>query len=300
MDNVVKCTEAVNRLGMDYATFSGRLDYLLDLVDKGVVTAEDCLGFQPEKGMEATCELMHLIAYRQGIGELLAGTWQECIQGIGKGRSELAVTIKGVDPSTDIRTHFCTESLGLLTSHSGGHNMRALGITIVPGRSTGSIAKFAERIGVSAERQPLILIPSGSLNYQPARLLKWVEDYNTVMLSLGACNRDPMARAFNVDILAEMYSAVTGISITSRELIQAGERIWNLEKTLNMAEGFTREDDLPPVKWAKEHRKVYGERVLPPFTEAETHLRIYYNERGWEAETGAPAPQKLLELGIAE
>ena len=47
--------------------------------------------------------------------------------------------------------------------------------------------------------------------------------------------------------LSQAYSAATGSDITPRELLRAGERVFNLEKLLNVREGFSREDDRIPL-----------------------------------------------------
>lgn len=288
LEGVVKCTEMSNRLGIDYATFSARLEYLIDLYEKGIVTVGDCEGFKPQTGLKPTLELMELITHKRGIGRYLAGTWDEVVKDIGRGRSELAVHIKGMDPSSDLRSHLCVETLGLLTGPGGGHNMRALGITIVPGRSADSLVRFGRRIGVPEERFPAVF--SGPKYYNPARLLKWVEDYNTVLLILGACNREPLARAFDINSCVEFYNSVTGRDIDPQEILRMGARTWDLERMFNFREGFTKEDDLPPKKWATEHRRFYNDSVLPPFTyeQAAALLEEYYDERGWDVSRGVP------------
>lgn len=289
LDRVVRCTEMSNRLGLDYATFSMRLEYLVDLYQKGILKDGDCGGYRPGTGYEPAIELMRLIAFNEGIGRRLAGTWKEVVEDIGGGVEELAVQIKGMDPSSDIRGHLCTETLGLLTGAGGGHNMRALGATIVPGRPADSLRRFGRRIGVPEERMEAVF--SGPMNYNPARLLKWVEDYNTVLLILGCCNREPLARAFDLESCAGFYRAVTGRDLGGGDLLAMGQRTWDLERLFNFREGFTREDDLPPKKWATESRKWHGDAVLPPFTnqQAAALLEEYYRERDWDPSLGAPA-----------
>ena len=81
----------------------------------------------------------------------------------------------------------------------------------------------------------------------------------------------------------------------SDELLEAGERIWNLEKMFNQKAGFTRDDDKLPKRFTHEqvedslgHKHVWPEKEL---------LNDYYHERGWTAK-GEPTKKKLQELGI--
>ena len=61
--------------------------------------------------------------------------------------------------------------------------------------------------------------------------------------SSGAC----LFSTFGVgaDDLAEMLSALTGITYTVEEFMKAGERIWNLERLWNLKAGFTADGRYP-------------------------------------------------------
>ena len=52
--------------------------------------------------------------------------------------------------------------------------------------------------------------------------------------------------------IAEFFNAVTGISLTGEDLMKSGERVWNLQKVLNVREGFDRKDDKFPKRWTDE------------------------------------------------
>ena len=70
----------------------------------------------------------------------------------------------------------------------------------------------------------------------------------------------------------------------------------------NLREGLRpRKDEAPPEQWfGKAGFKTYltGE----PLTRSETELLIkdYYNEWGWDPETGIPPVQQLERLGLTE
>ena len=102
---------------------------------------------------------------------------------------------------------------------------------------------------------------------------------------------------------------ITGFEVTAREVKVGGERIWNLEKLLNVRQGFTAEDDTfcgtellnidNPMKLRS------GERYLMDWLDRrvtkkdlDQMLVDYYDERGWDADKGIPTPAKLAELGL--
>ena len=108
--------------------------------------------------------------------------------------------------------------------------------------------------------------------------------------------------------LASLYSAATGIEMDSGELKRAGERAWNLLKALNAREGFSRKDDKFPPKWLEPLKHGNDEIRMKDFLgtkvltreDLENMLNDYYDERGWDIETGLPAREKLVELGLED
>ncbi len=89
----------------------------------------------------------------------------------------------------------------------------------------------------------------------------------------------------------------------------AGERVWNLQKVLNMREGFERKDDRFPERWVNEGVK-FGDRefCLQDYTrtrrltlvDTEKMLDDYYDERGWDIKSGNPTRDKLISLKLAD
>jgi aldehyde:ferredoxin oxidoreductase len=80
-------------------------------------------------------------------------------------------------------------------------------------------------------------------------------------------------------------------------MLRSGERAWNLKRAINNRLGLTRQNDALP------------KALLRPFADAQTDeqrfvpdleamLTAYYQARGWDAETGYPTKEKLLELGL--
>ncbi len=111
--------------------------------------------------------------------------------------------------------------------------------------------------------------------------------------------------------LSEAYSAATGFDITPRELLRAGERVFNLDKLLTVREGFSREDDrIPPVYLQNIEVPLparEGERYLTDWfgrrltrEDLEGMLDNYYEERGWDIQRGMPTKSKLTELGLEQ
>jgi aldehyde:ferredoxin oxidoreductase len=97
--------------------------------------------------------------------------------------------------------------------------------------------------------------------------------------------------------LAQLVSCALGKSWTSEDLLETGDRIWNLERLFNLREGFTRADDTLPSRLLKEPMKqgpAKGHVV-----ELEVLLEDYYKARHWDS-NGVPTPEVLDSLGLAK
>ena len=87
---------------------------------------------------------------------------------------------------------------------------------------------------------------------------------------------------------------MTGVEKTQQDLLDMGERIWNIERIFNLNAGFRREDDSLPLRFLKETGS--GPASDQVF-EQEVMLDEYYRSRGWNNQ-GVPTEEKLKELGL--
>ena len=178
-------------------------------------------------------------------------------------------------------------------------------------QSLGDIRRDTEKMGVTEEELARIFA-DGSFN--SGRLAKYTQDAEYLYNALGICDCvvhwecDPTR---DVPWLSEVYSALTGITVSPREFLRAGERIWNLEKLLNVREGFNRADDEVPPVWLQNTEVPlklrsgeqyfmdwFGNRLKEE--DIERILDDYYEERGWDVERGVPTRQRLVELGLED
>jgi aldehyde:ferredoxin oxidoreductase len=99
--------------------------------------------------------------------------------------------------------------------------------------------------------------------------------------------------------LQNIINALTGHSYTTEEYLQAGERVYNLEKMFNYREGFTREDDVLPDRFYEEPLTLgQGKGKVLDRKEFDDLLTKYYTDRGWDPKTSRPTDEKLMELGL--
>jgi aldehyde:ferredoxin oxidoreductase len=119
------------------------------------------------------------------------------------------------------------------------------------------------------------------------------QDLTAAVDSMGICLF--VTLGLGAPELLAMLKPATGFDYDMDEMMQAGERIWNLEKTFNLRAGFTRKDDSLPKRLLKDPMPggpAEGNTV--PF---EDMLTEYYRLRGWDPE-GKPTAEKLAALGL--
>jgi len=291
-DELAKCAELENRYGVDGAAMAGLVHLMAQLRDQGITTDEDTDGMTLTWGGETIQKLVPIIAYKKGIGALLAEGVRGAAEKIGKGAGGYANHVKGIHREPDVSEEISTGALGSATNHRGSHGDRA---GFQAGAAKTNPQAFRDQcLGIGVPEEALDRICSGPNGYNVARLTKWAEDFNTIPLSMGICNRAPVLIRFNLDTLATLCEAATGIKTTPATLLKAGERIWNLQKLFNIRHGWTRKDDIPNTQSPDEPIMVQGK----PRGTFDQLLDEYYEERGWDVKTGIPSAEKLTEIGL--
>ncbi|MFH1489663.1 MAG: aldehyde ferredoxin oxidoreductase C-terminal domain-containing protein, partial [Pseudomonadota bacterium] len=102
--------------------------------------------------------------------------------------------------------------------------------------------------------------------------------------------------------------AVTGFETTIEDLRHAARRNWHLLKALNVRLGFSRKDDIFPERWFDPLVTTdRGTLTLQDYfgtsltrEDCEKLLDDYYDERGWDIETGIPTEQTLKAYDLEE
>jgi len=295
-EETFRCVDLEDRYGLDSASLSGVVGFAVELYEKGIITKEDTGGLELGWGGETIRALAKKIVRREDIGDILAEGVKRASEIIGKGSEKYAVHVKGLELALGQSGRFCTETFGELLNPRGGHQDRSASVTFMP-RKPASIRKYCPGIGVPEEAMDRVC--DGPEGFNPARLTKWVQDFNTIEISLGLCNRTPIAQLFNVEKFAELYLAVTGIEMSPAELLISADRIWNMESAFNVREGATRKDDMPPWRVLNEPLFVRDKQFGPISEETVNKLLDdYYDERGWDIEKGVASEEKLRELGL--
>jgi aldehyde:ferredoxin oxidoreductase len=96
--------------------------------------------------------------------------------------------------------------------------------------------------------------------------------------------------------LTEMLNLATGADYTVESLLEAGDRVYTLERLYLNEAGFSRADDTLPKRMLEE--PMPQGPAAGHVVELDQMLPEFYELRGWD-ENGVPTDEKLAELGLS-
>jgi aldehyde:ferredoxin oxidoreductase len=284
VDPVIAADRLADEVGLDSISSGVTISFAMELFEKGILTLEDTDGIDLHFGNdEAMMKVLRKMAYRDGLGDLLADGSLAAVRKIGKGTEKYAMHVKGLElPGYDVRG-LKAHGLGFATAYTGADHCRGYA--------------FQEVFGVPIPWE----VDRFSIK-DKGKLTIWNQDIRTVTLDCA-----PMC-AFLLDMAvpdtacentANLMEAVTGLTYTPDEIKKVGERVNNLAKAFNVREGFTRADDYLPERLMTEPLKAGGSKgQLISREDMDTMLDEYYSLRGWDMNTGIPTRQKLTDLDL--
>ena len=288
-DEILKCNELCNRLGMDNAC-ANLVAMAIELYQRGIINKKDTGGLELDWQPHVVHDLLQKIAYREGLGNVLADGLIEAPRHIGRGADYYALHYKGVGNSQgDPRPVMNSWIVGTLTNVIG----HTAGVRMLYGKSRDKVERALRHVGISEGDLQSIL--SGPGEYNVGRLTKWCEDYAFVLECLGLCHFH--SQMFDIDLWGEVYSAATGIDMDGDALLKAAARGLDVRKAFNIREGASRKDDTMPERFLTEPIRV-GEETHPPFDREYMNGLItqYYEARGWDPDEGNVSSSRLADL----
>ena len=276
-NTVIKASKICDLAGLDTVSTGVTIAWAMECFEQGLLTLEDTDGIDLQFGNgDALIDCVEAIASQKGIGKLLHGGCKKAALTLGQGSDYWAMHVKGLEMPGYEPRGLKTMALGLAVNPRGAcHN-----------RSSAYEADFApgvDRFTASVEK---------------GKLAAEKEDYSAILDSMIWCK---FLRNCFEDFYTEsaiIYEMVTGLSMTGKELEQAGTRINALRKCFNIREGWQRRDDTLPQRILKE--SYHGiDNQSTGLTEQELTLMIegYYHARGWDEEGEIPV-EILKDLGL--
>ena len=284
MDSIIAADRLCDELGLDTISAGVTIGFAMELFEKGILTLSDTGGLDLNFGNhQAMNTLIRLIAFREGMGDLLSDGVKIASTRIGKGAERFAMHIKGLElPGYDVRGAKA-HGLGYATAFTGADHNRGYA--------------FQEIFGVPVPYAVDRLSIEGK-----GKLTKWNQDVRTATCdcpTMCVFLLDTAMAPTATENTAALMEAVTGLTLTPEEVTQVGERINNLARAFNVREGFTRADDTFPDRLMTEPLQSGASKgQLISKEDLNAMLDEYYTLRGWDLNTGIPTRKKLIELSL--
>jgi aldehyde:ferredoxin oxidoreductase len=284
----LKANDLCNRLGLDALTAGECISWAMELRERGLLTKEETDGLDLSWGNgDAMLALIEKIAKREGFGDILADGSRAAAEKLGKGR-DLAMQVKGLDIIMADPRGLKGFGLGYAVASRGGDHLRS--------------EPFLELSDDPAIGERMFGVPEATLRLADrgkGKLVSYFEDWNAVIDALEPCkNIMQNMEILTFDRASRVIEACTGLKMSPADVRRVGERIVNVERAFNVREGIRRRDDTLPRR--------FREETLPEGASAgivfdlEPMLDEYYDERGWDRETGIPHAKTLERLGQAK
>jgi len=275
---VSKLNEICNEYGLDTISSGSSIAFAMECFEKGFLGTADNEGVALGWGnADGALQLLRSIAMRKGLGDILAEGTVRAARAIDNRALDFAVAVKGVDLPAHNPRAFWAHALNYATGVRGACHERGnltlpyFGLTI-------------PELGINEKQKQFTIdgvIP----------LTAKSQDWSSFWNSLVVCRF--MGLAFS-DMVAAL-SATTGWKMNIEEAGVVAERIFNLQRLVNLKFGATREDDTLPARIFEPVKEgPLAEMILP---DIESSLIDYYRYRGWDSK-GIPTPETLHRLGI--
>jgi aldehyde:ferredoxin oxidoreductase len=303
--------DANARTGIDFYTTTRIIDFVTKMYEIGWLNSSQTGGLELSRDYETYAKLYEMTVQREGFGDVLADGWMRLKRDFGLDPQEYwyAGICKGVDFIYDARPSNLHPLMMTFTTrprpHHGGSHTR----TNSRNKTIEEIREQVECWGLERKTIDRIFTESDySGKFNVGRYTRYMEDMMRVKNAIGLCTiYTYQGLLFGGDI-AELYSAATGHEMTALGMVTCGERIHNVAKMINVQEGFGRVDDAIPDVWFRPMESPEGRIEMQDYYETKTLtkkdtdkiLDDYYEERGWDIDSGQPTAARLKALALEE
>jgi len=291
LEAVAEASDWINRYVLDGISTGATIAFAMECYEQGILTREDVDGVDLTWGnADAVIQMVHKIARREGVGDLLADGVKRAAAQIGRGAEQFALHVKG----QELPMHEPRGKRGLAIAYSvsptGADHMEAPHDPAYEGFDNPH-NEFSQ-LGLTEAVDRLDLGPKKVHAFFTTQTV-W-SLYNCV----GMCDfvGQPIGE-LTLDKLREYVNAATGWDLSLVELLKVGERANTMARLFNLREGFDAADDVLPDRMFEplQNGALAGKAL--DRKEVDSALQMYYQKAGWDAQ-GVPTDSKLTELHL--
>jgi aldehyde:ferredoxin oxidoreductase len=297
---------------------------VVECLNKGIIKPEDIDNVPLKLGdEELVWEVLRKVAFREGkLGDLLADGVALAGKKFGVEAENLAPQVKGkAYLGGDPRLRAMLWSLGILTNPRGGDALRCHNVwemAFLPenrdsypkytGKSCPEIyAEAVRKLDMPDDLKKQIFGDPPKVDLEwikndrgKAAFTVWTENLVGVFNSLVTCMYSAGTQYLMVGLgpstYADVLNQISGWNITYDELLEVGERVFNLQRLFNYRLknwNYLNDEWADKRQYEPAPKGIYKGRAVP----WDCTLKEYYATRGWSVD-GIPSEKKLKQLKI--
>jgi aldehyde:ferredoxin oxidoreductase len=288
---VIKANELCNIYGLDTISTGNIIAWIMECHQREIDFDRDGLDLCWGNG-QAVIELIERIAYRRGLGGLLANGVKLASEKLGQESENWAIQAKGLEQSNvDTRSAYSYALAFMVNPRGPDHLM------------TETLAEF----GLSPEMLAVIEEATGDKKYaspymteKRPEIVRWHEDVYAVTDALGLCAFASTAQYYMTPkLMADLFSAAVGVPCTRDEVMDLGRKIVTIERAFNTREGASRANDLLPKRLMTEQQPgITGRVAINSFEVMNPLLDQYYALHEWDVQSGRPTRAVFHKFGL--
>ena len=267
----------MNRQGIDAISSGETIGWAMECIEKGLLKASDFDGIELRFGnAEAAEKMVHLIAQREGVGDLFAEGTRALAAEYGRGTEAYAMHTKGLDIINGDPRGLKAYGLGYAIASRGGCHLRADPFF----EMTHRYEEAKQRFGTEKAADPYA--------YEGKPALVESSERNCLLIdSLTICkNIGQSMEVIDAEFGAEILTAGTGLSFGPDEITKSISDLRTTERKLNLRLGMDPKDDTLPRRFIEE--PLPSGPAEGQVIDVDPMVKEFYRIKGWSSE-GIPA-----------
>ena len=286
VEAIFHLNEVLNRAGMDSISAGHAVAFAMECYENGVITNSDTDGLGLTWGnSDAIVSLVEKMVRREGFGHVLADGVKQAVTRIGKKAEPYAVLAGGQEPAM----HDSRNDPGFALHYS---------VEPTPGRHTLGSHLYYEMYQLwkvvkgIPKIPPLYLKSSKYKNIDKQAEIGAINSkYMTLINAAGVCMFGAFIGAKRIRIF-DWMNAAAGWTLTPEQYLDKAAGIHTLKQAFNVKHGI--EPDKLKISERALGRPAQAEGANKGRSiEIEAMMRRYWEQFGWDADTGKPDPARI-------
>jgi len=280
LESIAIANDLCNEYGLDTISTSSTIALLFKLYNEKKISKNDVNGLELEWGnYKVLYPLIRKIAFREGIGDLLAEGSDAIGKYFGISKEEIATVNSLEVPYHDMRSCYGMAITYLFSPRGACHTTA----------DAYKALRKANEIDFSS-----LNIKKTDIHENTKELVKYtanLQDYRALYSSLITCvffNPPP-------SYMAEIINSLLGYEYNLNDIKRLGERIFTIKRLFNLKMGLNPKDEKIPKVLLKPKEEGVVRGKSPNYKKLK---KYYYDIRKWNKKTGYPKINKLKELDL--